>query len=182
MNKKSEGIRRVVTGHSESGKAIVISDLKVDPLKLDMLPGREFTTLWAADKAAQHPDNGTMQNGLEWFPPPSGYRFFHWVVPAKGTEPPKQKTPEEGLKEVNENLPGFMQYFEPDNPGMHTSHTVDFLYLISGEITLELDDGIEIDFKAGDTIVQNGTRHRWHNKGDIPAVFIVSSVGANRSK
>jgi quercetin dioxygenase-like cupin family protein len=64
---------------------------------------------------------------------------------------------------------------------MHTTHTVDFEVVLSGEVWLELDDGAEVCLKQGDTVVQNGTRHRWINKGTEPAVLAVGIVGANRS-
>jgi quercetin dioxygenase-like cupin family protein len=61
---------------------------------------------------------------------------------------------------------------------MHTTHTVDFGVVISGEIWLELDDGAEVHLTAGDTVIQNGTRHAWHNRTDEPCVIAVSIVGA----
>jgi quercetin dioxygenase-like cupin family protein len=61
---------------------------------------------------------------------------------------------------------------------MHTTATVDCGVVLSGEATLELDDGATIVLKPGDTYVQNGTRHRWSNSGSVPAVLAVSIVGA----
>jgi quercetin dioxygenase-like cupin family protein len=43
---------------------------------------------------------------------------------------------------------------------MHTTDTVDMEFVISGEIVLELDDGVETTLRAGDVNIQNGTRHR----------------------
>ena len=51
-------------------------------------------------------------------------------------------------------------------PGMHTTATIDFEVVLDGEIWLELDDGVEVHLRAGDTVVQNGTRHAWRNHGD----------------
>lgn len=64
-----------------------------------------------------------------------------------------------------------MAHMEFDDPGMQTSNTTDFNVLLTGELTLELDDGAEVLPKPGDTIVQNGTRHRWRNPGTAPAVI-----------
>lgn len=60
---------------------------------------------------------------------------------------------------------------------MHTTPTVDMSYIISGEVVLELDDNKEVILKEGDAIVQNGTRHRWFNRGEIPVVIITCSIG-----
>ena len=47
---------------------------------------------------------------------------------------------------------------------MHTTPTVDYGIVLDGEIWLELDDGIVVQLKQHDVIVQNGTRHAWRNK------------------
>ena len=62
---------------------------------------------------------------------------------------------------------------------MHTTATIDYGVVISGQATLELDDGAKVALDAGDTYIQNGTRHRWSNPGDVPAVLAVALIGAN---
>jgi mannose-6-phosphate isomerase-like protein (cupin superfamily) len=51
--------------------------------------------------------------------------------------------------------------------------------VLSGRAILELDDGVSVTLNAGDVYIQNGTRHRWSNTGDVPAVIAVTFVGAN---
>ncbi|MFY0690083.1 MAG: cupin domain-containing protein [Cyclobacteriaceae bacterium] len=171
MNK----IRRIVTGHTSAGKAIIVSDETVEGFSI--ATGKNFIPLWGTDKLPVHPDKGALETGLDWFPKPGGHRFFVWVVPPKSQQVIEQKS----KREIEELLPGFQQHFEPENPGMHTSNSVDCTYLISGSITLELDDELKVEMNAGDSIVQNGTRHRWHNYGEIPAVFISTSIGSQRT-
>jgi hypothetical protein len=36
--------------------------------------------------------------------------------------------------------------------------------------------------RAGDTIVQNGTRHVWRNRGDVPVRLVTFIVGAHHAK
>ena len=60
---------------------------------------------------------------------------------------------------------------------MHTTATIDFEVILRGEVILELDDGAQRRLRAGDTVVQNGTRHRWRNPGSEPAVMAVFMVG-----
>jgi quercetin dioxygenase-like cupin family protein len=76
--------------------------------------------------------------------------------------------------------PGMTATFQKDAPGMHRSNTVDLIYVISGRIVLELDDGVKVNLQAGDTLVQNGTRHAWHNPYDEPCLFITTQIGARR--
>ena len=76
------------------------------------------------------------------------------------------------------HFPGLAELMEPDNPGMHASHTVDYGVVLSGEVDLELDDRVVKRLKAGDCYVQNGTRHAWQNPGDVDCVIAAIAVGA----
>jgi uncharacterized cupin superfamily protein len=69
---------------------------------------------------------------------------------------------------------------EPDNPGMHTTDTVDFDIVRSGEVYLKPDDGSEVLLKAGNCVVQNGARQAWRSRS-AAHVVAVTVVGANRS-
>ncbi len=70
---------------------------------------------------------------------------------------------------------------DPSDPGMHTTDTIDFEVVLEGTVILELDDGAEVTLNPGDTVVQNGTRHRWRNPGDKPARFAVFMCGAQHA-
>ncbi|PCJ66910.1 MAG: cupin [Bacteroidetes bacterium] len=174
MQKPENKIRRVVTGHSEEGKSVIISDSIIEGISLG--GGKDFIQLWGKDSITVHPDNGLMEEKMDWFPEAGGHRFFVWVVPPKTTNSDGQKS----KAEIDALLPGFLGHFEQDNPGMHTTNSVDCTYLISGSIILELDDNKEVELNEGDSIVQNGTRHRWHNRGEIPAVLITTCIGSER--
>jgi quercetin dioxygenase-like cupin family protein len=71
-----------------------------------------------------------------------------------------------------------MSHLESDF--MHTTDTIDFEVIISGQVYLKLSDGTEKLLKPGDTVVQNGTRHLWRNPGPEPCLMAVFMVGANR--
>ena len=83
--------------------------------------------------------------------------------------------------EMEARLPGLASHMEPNQPGMHTTDTIDFEYIISGEVFLDLDDGATVHLRAGDTVVQNGTRHRWRNEGSEPCRIVVFMVGTPRN-
>lgn len=167
-------IRRIVTGHSKDGKSVVVSDSNVGSISLS--EGKNFMPIWGKDSTPSHPNDESMDAGMEWFPTKGGHRFFIWTIPPLSQQSAKRKPD----SEIEEILPGFLKYFEPKNPGMHTSDCVDCTYLISGTVFLELDDEVEIAMNAGDSVVQNGTRHRWHNRTEIPAVFVTTSIGSER--
>jgi len=63
---------------------------------------------------------------------------------------------------------------------MHTTDTVDFDVIVFGEVNLELDDGAEVLLKAGDYVIQNGTRYASHNRSSGKYVISVAIVGAER--
>jgi hypothetical protein len=78
--------------------------------------------------------------------------------------------------ELRGKLPRMAEVLEPKNPGMHTTDTVDFDVVTSGEVYLELGDGSEVLLKAGDGVVQNGTRHAWRNRSPANCVIAVPLV------
>jgi len=118
-----------------------------------------------------------------YFPEAGGTRFaiVHF--------PPESKTAEAAARGVDmktanqeffKNFPGLAELMEAKNPGMHTSQTVDYGVILSGEVELELDDGKIQRLKPGDCFIQNGTRHRWRNPGTVECVAAAVLVGARR--
>jgi uncharacterized cupin superfamily protein len=63
------------------------------------------------------------------------------------------------------------------HPGMHKTRTIDYVVLLSGEVTLLLDKG-EVDLKPFDVVVQRGTSHAWVNKGKEPALIAAVLIDA----
>ena len=174
--------RRVVTGHGPDGKATVVSDSQVQATTGSRMPGAEFFTLWDADQAPTFPDDGSPHPAKLWFPPVGGFRFAIFTVAPRTQALPRDFDREAALAEMEATLPGLVSQanMEPDHPGMHTTDTIDFEFVISGEVWLELDNGEEVHLKPGDTVVQNGTRHAWRNKGTEPCRMVVFLTGAHR--
>jgi len=56
------------------------------------------------------------------------------------------------------------EVMEPEHPGMHTTDTIDFDVVISGEVWLELDDGAESSWDRVTPSSRTATRHAWHNR------------------
>ena len=169
------GLRRVVTGHSADGLAVFASDEQVDPV---FVSGTStLHPIWAADGAPTFPDDGSLPPTTGYWPPVGGFRYLLMTI-APGDGPGTGSTVDVG--ELNRLMPGLTDVMEPDEPGMHTSDTVDLEIVVSGQITLELDHGVMKTMGPGDAIIQNGTRHRWRNLGTEPARVAVILIGANR--
>ena len=176
----SDGVRRVVTGHDSNGKAVFASDEVVPPVQTALSPTSSFHVLWAGDEAPRFPDDGTRPPFTTYFPPVGGFRFGLFTLPPHGEPAPGPDVDiAAALNELNTALPGLLDHMEPADPGMHTTATVDFEVVLSGEVGLELDDGASVHLHPGDTVVQNGTRHRWSNPGDEPATLAVFICGAH---
>jgi mannose-6-phosphate isomerase-like protein (cupin superfamily) len=173
-------IRRVVTGHDPSGKATIASDALVEP---DAIPelGFQFIKLWGADVPQAFPDSGQVPEYKDYFPPRMGYRFGIFTIPPGRQSPLPTEVRVAAFQRMEQLFPGLSSHMEPAAPGMHTSDSVDFGYVLSGSICLELDDGTERELRAGDTYVQNGTRHAWRNRTEQPCSILVVLVGAKRN-
>jgi len=174
-------IRRLVTGHTTEGNSTFVGDAELDAEVLATRPGWAVAKLWAADAPARFPDTGSEPKWSTQFPPLGGYRFFIMtMVPQPGPgQPPIDRAAVHA--EMDRVVPGLTDYFEPDTPGMHTSDTIDFGYVLSGRIWLELDNGESRELRAGDCFIQNGTRHAWRNKSDAGCTVLFVLVGAHRN-
>jgi mannose-6-phosphate isomerase-like protein (cupin superfamily) len=172
----------VVTGQNKSGKSVIVSHAPVKHITVGMMPGYEFYRLWGSDSMPTLPSDGTPPPQPKFFPPKSGFRFGMFTLPP-ATSANAQQSPTPALQEeMEQKLPGVLEVSEADHPGMHTTDTVDFDIVVFGEVVLELDDGAEVVLKAGDCVIQNGTRHAWHNRSGEKCVIAFSLVGADRKR
>lgn len=181
-------IKRVVTGVDAKGTSIFYSDAAMTPQTLAMMPGAEFFQVWGTEGALRSPVTDPAVVSKNFFPGPGGSRFglltFPPDAPVDRAAPlgesaqPDEATMTALVAEAEEKLPGLIGVFEPDAPGMHQTVTVDYGFVVSGELWLELDDGAEVHLPAGSCVVQNGARHAWHNKGSVPATlaYVIMAV------
>lgn len=165
------GVRRVVTGQRGSGSTVV------DDGVCEEITFGPFTTspLWATPSAPTLPYDQPVDCDGWWFPGPGAVRAFRAVIAPEATlgEP----DPDEANR-IEARFPGTVAHFEPDHPGMHTTRSVDVGVVVSGQVWLELDDE-EVLLRAGDHVVQAGTRHAWHNRSSEPCVMVFFMVGAD---
>lgn len=154
-----------------------VSDETVEAITLDLLPGFEFERLWGADALPEFPDDGSKPEHVTYFPPVGGFRFGTFTVAPESMVSAEDVDLAGAMEQMEALLPGMAGHMEPDHPGMHTTATIDFEYVLSGRVVLELDDGATTELGPGDTVVQNGTRHAWRNPYDEPCRMMVSMVG-----
>lgn len=154
-------IRRIVTGHDASGKAIVIHD-GATPNKTVRDTGVVSQVMWVTDETPARMvgdrDNADRKIGIPPGPMGSVFRFVDFP-PARGDD----KLPNDHLARLlgPDHAPS---KYPPRHPAMHRTRTIDYAIVISGEIDMLLDDS-EVHVKAGDVVIQRGTNHAWVNRG-----------------
>lgn len=134
-------MKRIVTENDANGKSIV---MQVDQVALGDI-------IWESD--ADHPLGFEPRKAdmLEFLP--GGVKAINLVIP-----------PDAVMAEyLKKGVPGL------DARGFHRTGTLDFLILLDGELSLELDDGSISRLEPGDVVVQRDTNHAWRNTGEKPA-------------
>ena len=136
--------RRVVTGHDESGKSVVISDgipPQDHPMRGEAI-GADFTEVWSMPETV--PCLTSLPDGEPTVRP-------FTIMPPTG------------------HLIRIIDIYPPRMGGhrtvMHRTRTLDYAVVIEGEIVLVLDDS-EVVLGPGEVVVQRGTDHAWENRSD----------------
>ena len=167
-------LRRIITGHNDKGRSIVT---------LDGPPGGQIGNLrdiWNSvgsdvDSLSSE-DRGAMPVTLS--PEPGGHKFRWFLVPP--VDPSISE--EEFAKIVKARFAAMgAEHEQPDtrrHPAMHKTETIDYIILLSGNVTLLLDED-ERDLKPYDVVVQRGTNHAWVNKGTEPALLCAILIDAD---
>jgi len=171
--KKPVGIRRIVTGHDDDGKAIIIADgptpgVKTTPNR----PGVIFHNMWTTTTAPARYDSPKEATSVDLpLPPPTNGTVFRLIEfpPESQIEQVDDETAKKAFEEYGAK--GALQHGENNTEKstnkhafMHRTETVDYAICLSGEMTMLLDDS-EVIMKPGDVMVQRGTNHAWANRG-----------------
>ncbi len=139
-------MKRVTAGRTPEGRSYVES--------IEELPPGESATVYDgvvsldATVLAAEPDEGA-----KFLEPPAGGAKWRFAV-----LPPRDKDP-------NLGVPGSLR------GKLHTTRTVDFTYLVEGELVLELDEE-SVELQAGDFVVLKAANHAWHNVGTTPVKLL----------
>ena len=142
-------VRRIVCVDGRDGKSKAIQDGPAPDVHTDPArPGFSSTFIWATDSTPAR--IGTASEPSQVLTPPPGGSLCRVL-----------SFPPEGAS----------------HRGMRKTRTLDFCLILEGKITLVLDTE-EVHLKAGDTVVQRGTRHAWSNRSDAPCVVAISSHDA----
>ena len=172
-------VRRVVTGLGEDGRSRVIFDGDTDNIMSPgHYPGVHVSMLWLTDRTpASNAGNGdAAAQPFRTNPPPGGISFLRVQMPSDARLAGKCAEEMERIKAPH----GMIETASEGggkHPGMHTTNTIEFTVMLSGEQTLLLEDG-EVTLRAGDTLVNRGISHAWENRGSEPALKAVICIDA----
>lgn len=143
-------LRRVVTGHDGQGNAIVEIDEIAEHWR-EGRPGGMVCNVWTTETT---PANNSLDTD-------GGKREGKFTMIHNGS-----------VFRILHFAPGLERR-------MHRTDSVDYLVVMSGEIDMELDNGVEVHLKQGDVMVQRGTIHNWINRGTGVCVLAVILIHAD---
>ena len=162
FNAMEREVRRVVTGHDETGKAIVLLDGPTPNIFARESTGTLARLMWVTD-ATPADVSGTADAAARkiGIPPPPGGSVFRLVdfppAPDLAGTAVDLMARAIGGSETGKTRP-------PSHPYMHRTRSIDYAIIVSGEIDMLLDDS-EVHLRQGDVVVQRGTNHAWVNRG-----------------
>jgi quercetin dioxygenase-like cupin family protein len=142
-------VRRIVTGHDADGRAIIAADEAVPGAGLTEDEGRAdatFFQLWATHE-----------------------------MPVDLSDEAVARQREGSASTVVGSGRGTVLRIGVLSPGarspMHRTESLDYGICLEGECDLEVDGEETVTVRAGDVVIQRGTNHVWHNRGDRPCRF-----------
>jgi uncharacterized cupin superfamily protein len=172
--------RRIVTIDREPGRSSLVSDgpapdVRVDPAR----PGFASARLWVTDAAPARVVFESLHLPHTLEPPPSGSVMRVLTIPPDASWKGKVSAREVEAFFHAMGSPRASTYAaKAPHPYMQKTRTLDFCFVLEGEITLVLDTQ-EVALKAGEAVVQRGTNHAWSNRSGAPAVLAIASHDAN---
>ncbi len=141
-------VRRIVTGHDASGRAVIVEDRELEGGGLAESRGTDasFFALWAT----------------------------HEMPVALGDEALERQRAGSTTTIIGSGSGSALRIgiLAPGRrSAMHRTESLDYGICLHGECDMELDGGEAVTVRAGDVIIQRGTNHRWHNRSDAPCRF-----------
>lgn len=173
-------IRRIVTGHRPSGEATILFDGNAgETLEFPGWPDGGSTELWATDESPVDIDRtDDRARPMRHDPEPHGTLFRVVQIPPEQDQGGPIDTDAAFEAMGSKNRPDAAM--AEQHPSMHRTDSIDYLVVISGEMTMMMGDGTEAVLRPGDCIIQQGTAHAWINRGTEPCVLAAVLVDANR--
>jgi hypothetical protein len=167
----SQSHRVIITGINEAGKSVVAGEVHAS------LGGPGNFDFWQTKPGQSPHDLSVGRSPMTFYPHPGGTQFRLFTIPPE--DPSKNPADIAAIQDwfFNEIGDPAARADTSRHPMMHTTATIDYIVLLSGEISLLLDEGEPIRLKPFDAVVQRATNHSWVNTGREPALLMCVMVG-----
>ena len=142
-------VRRIITGHNDTGEAVIAADEDIAGTGLVEDAGRTdaiFFGLWATHEMPVDLGAEAMARQRE---------ASTTTIVGSGSG---------SVLRIGVLAPG-------TRSPMHRTESLDYGICLEGECDMELDSGETVTVRAGDVVIQRGTNHVWHNRSDAPCRF-----------
>ncbi|KLL94254.1 hypothetical protein NJ76_31380 [Rhodococcus sp. IITR03] len=169
--------RRVVTGHNDAGRSIVISDGPTPNVWTSPdVPGLSAIVAWRT-----HPGEVRHEGDCDEAPSDVviGFPETGGTVLRIATFPPDSDYSPEAIEKLFGSFPSGDSQDSEGNARhfwFHRTESLDYAIVLSGEISL-LTDEDESRLGPGDVVIQRATNHAWANRGDEPAQVAFVLIG-----
>jgi quercetin dioxygenase-like cupin family protein len=142
-------VRRIVTGHDQAGRSVIVDDAPLPATGIAEDPGRDdtrFFQVWATHEMPVDLDDDAM------------------TLQRQGSATTIVGSGAGSAIRIGELAPG-------SRSPMHRTESLDYGICLAGECEMELDGGETVTVHAGDIVVQRATNHVWHNRSARPCRF-----------
>jgi hypothetical protein len=181
MSSMRKPVRRVVTGHDNAGRAIILSDGDaLHSFSSNVVPGFGATVPWFTESSnidfVTDSDPATADALIPSFPQ-VGQTIFRVA-----DFPPDAAYPDGAGEAIFNEIEGTdaQEAGKLHSGGrhfwFHRTDSLDYAIVLEGEITLLVDEG-ETTLKAGDVVIQRATSHAWSNRTDKNARVAFILIG-----
>jgi len=172
-------IRRIVTGHDTSGRSVILSDAPSGfVMEVSGKIGPVVTDLWKTQEApAENAGSAEACTAKIVLSPAPAGTIFRMVEFPPDRDYMADWDPKTTFSALDASAAVAPEAAAHDTPGMHRTDSVDYAFVMSGEIWAVMEEG-EVAMQAGDVLIQRGTNHAWSNRSSEPAIIGFVLVGA----
>jgi len=175
--KVERGVRRVVTGHDAHGEAVILQDsLAPNTFCPPLRQGVQVNNIWRHFGARPELGVGEVETcefgeKIPVLPSQDGGAVFRVIeFSPEGPWIDTVRRATDGWQELAGEEEG-------KHPLMQRHQTIEYGVVLSGSVFLVLDKE-EVELKAGDTFVQQGTQHAFSNRSRLPSrvAFVITDA------
>ena len=169
--------RRVVTATDEHGRSVIgFDDCGTNRIKSQAYPGLVLHELWSTlETPATAAGSADQAHRPFRIAPAAGGSVFRTIeLPPDDSD----RKVDAAASDEEFGLSGQSETARAErHHTMHRTDTIDYLIVLSGEMSMMLDDG-EVHLKAGDCVIQRATAHGFSNRSAEYCVFAAVLIDA----